>query len=699
MSNPLLIVDISDTGVQGVYADVSGTTPANASELFRDQNLVRDIQLFERDGDGLLAPVDITDAELHWAVGLKDTPPTGGTWGLSYNGDSTGLTALAWDITDANLQTALNANPAVHADGDVTVTKTGLAFFVRFTTTGAKQLFEAAPEGLTPESAIFVGKRPEGTSTVHEVQVIQLSRAPYGETEPTGFVNTAAGEVEVSVAQEGSAGTKASYNVDFSSAPIGGAVQLEWETQASWKLTVTKSNTYVPEIRALAFPTGGAVEDFGGQYMDIFLVDGTVRRVWWNLDGGSTEPAHPTGITNIEVAFATGDNLGTLIQATVDAMAADTTAFDHVTNSLTTPSGIEVPGGWRIGLIYELADAGAVGQPNFWSTEIQSSTTAGETGLGVQPGTDGIGGAVVKLTNPYGKVAFYATSGTTTEPVVSIEDCYDFRAIDVPEDETSDNIADLFQTSIEAHGAFGATRTGNVVTIDPDDTGDFAAPAVTGIGFLFATTEQLGHSISVSVPYNATASDIQTLVGGELTAVVASARRWILTAATTGPQGDIDVDGGSLRWAGVFSGGLNLKRLATEQAFAATTADVIEAVEEMRLTRPGQEPAIVLQRQVFLHRNLIRDGATPAVPSFAALLSGISILKNVTGYTGGGATNLDGVPTIGLVPPIWVQIDHAADGIRTFKLEAGTTAESSPAVIRPDDYNGSTNAKIWILRS
>jgi hypothetical protein len=39
----------------------------------------------------------------------------------------------------------------------------------------------------------------------------------------------------------------------------------------------------------------------------------------------------------------------------------------------------------------------------------------------------------------------------------------------------------------------------------------------------------------------------------------------------------------------------------------------------------------------------------------------------------------------------------SSDVLRTYKLTAGTTAESSPNVIRPDDYAGTTNEKIWVL--
>ncbi len=38
-----------------------------------------------------------------------------------------------------------------------------------------------------------------------------------------------------------------------------------------------------------------------------------------------------------------------------------------------------------------------------------------------------------------------------------------------------------------------------------------------------------------------------------------------------------------------------------------------------------------------------------------------------------------------------------SDVFRFYELIAGTTAESSPDIIRPDDYDGTTNQKIWSL--
>jgi len=76
----------------------------------------------------------------------------------------------------------------------------------------------------------------------------------------------------------------------------------------------------------------------------------------------------------------------------------------------------------------------------------------------------------------------------------------------------------------------------------------------------------------------------------------------------------------------------------------------------------------------------------------------------ITGLTGGGSTKLDGFITADVTVGCSALITPVIGGLtipKTFRLIAGTTAENTdpsagPLVVRPDDYNGSTNAKIWV---
>jgi len=76
-------------------------------------------------------------------------------------------------------------------------------------------------------------------------------------------------------------------------------------------------------------------------------------------------------------------------------------------------------------------------------------------------------------------------------------------------------------------------------------------------------------------------------------------------------------------------------------------------------------------------------------------------LTDVVGLTGGGDTKLDGQATKSggntiIVTGTVALLSYGRAG-QWWKLIAGTDAESpGTGVVRPDDYDGSTNARIWV---
>ena len=80
----------------------------------------------------------------------------------------------------------------------------------------------------------------------------------------------------------------------------------------------------------------------------------------------------------------------------------------------------------------------------------------------------------------------------------------------------------------------------------------------------------------------------------------------------------------------------------------------------------------------------------------------IEYLPLIVGLTGGGSTKLDGVASPALpLGKLVALVDNSTNPavLRTYELDASTAAESSPDVIRPDDYNATTNARVWRLRA
>lgn len=72
----------------------------------------------------------------------------------------------------------------------------------------------------------------------------------------------------------------------------------------------------------------------------------------------------------------------------------------------------------------------------------------------------------------------------------------------------------------------------------------------------------------------------------------------------------------------------------------------------------------------------------------------VTTLRLVDNFVGGGPTNLDGVITVGVTVPRLYFFMHTTGG-QFYWLRAGTDTEAIPNIIRPDDYNGTTNAKVF----
>lgn len=88
--------------------------------------------------------------------------------------------------------------------------------------------------------------------------------------------------------------------------------------------------------------------------------------------------------------------------------------------------------------------------------------------------------------------------------------------------------------------------------------------------------------------------------------------------------------------------------------------------------------------------------ATDTAPVITAQPSASACLyyKGITALTGGGAAALDGIATVGK-SALLVEI-YVADELQTWRLFAGTNAEDAASgLVRPDDYNASTNAQVW----
>jgi hypothetical protein len=124
-------------------------------------------------------------------------------------------------------------------------------------------------------------------------------------------------------------------------------------------------------------------------------------------------------------------------------------------------------------------------------------------------------------------------------------------------------------------------------------------------------------------------------------------------------------------------------------------------VLEFKLTDGAGNRESLLQAAVEVRNRVIQSSAlvpAPASDYYTGTQSNAAFVQNqynITGLTGGGASNLDGIATTAITTALVAL--RLSGALAHYRLEGGTDAESSPDVIRPDDYDGSTNAKVWHL--
>lgn len=162
-----------------------------------------------------------------------------------------------------------------------------------------------------------------------------------------------------------------------------------------------------------------------------------------------------------------------------------------------------------------------------------------------------------------------------------------------------------------------------------------------------------------------------------------------------------------------YTGALNLNTVAINDALERDDADdendiaSLDCNFECTFQVGGSGPwrSSILQVSYTLHHDIISGSeGTPAdaddPDEYLLKASGAEYFPTVTSRTGGTGADLDFVPTttmtVGKVI-FFCDTDPATDEIKHYRLEAGTDAESDPNVIRPDDYDGVTNAKVWKL--
>jgi hypothetical protein len=153
------------------------------------------------------------DDVIRIAAGLASgLPATGGTQPFIYGANSTAQ--LAYNVSAADLSTALNALASIIAAGGVTVTGSNGFFTVAFNNVGARTDFSVDTGKLAPLSAVLVKKIVVGDVDTREVTSIRIQQAPVASVELTDSLPAAAVSVVVNQVGDGTHNHRVTISLD-----------------------------------------------------------------------------------------------------------------------------------------------------------------------------------------------------------------------------------------------------------------------------------------------------------------------------------------------------------------------------------------------------------------------------------------------------------------------------------------------------
>ena len=299
-----------------------------------------------------------------------------------------------------------------------------------------------------------------------------------------------------------------------------------------------------------------------------------------------------------------------------------------------------------------------------------------------------VAGGYIILSDSTGTVGIWIDGGGSTMPTAVAACDRSIAVTGILTGDTSSQVATKWAAIVDADAQFAATASTNIVTVTQSFNGSRQIPTTSGAYGVAETTA--GYSIAASFPYDATAQTISAQLGNLYFVNKVSDTVWELTGRNVGAQAALTLTS-NLTWQKTWTGTLSTSTWAMYVEFATAGTDEITRTFEVQITQPTEQPVKALSIPCTIRRDVIDvSDITTSNPQTFGYFNG-----TITGYTGGGTTNLDGLATINRSVPSLLAFDHASYGGKVFKLRAGTDAEASPAIIRPDDYNASTNAKVW----
>jgi hypothetical protein len=218
-----LFIDLTN---RRLVASETNSAPVGLATFTKGDNGAFNLYFLEATGviNRPFEVVDKSSTSVKLGIGSRTGVPETGTYTLTFGGDTT--SAIDAAATAGAIQTALNGLSAISSAGGVTVTgELADHFTVRFATAGTQGSITADVSQLIPDTVAVIDERIAGSSTVKEVQEIQLRLTPAVFQDSWADLGTTV-TATIATTVTGSDTENAVQRLSFSREPFAGTYRL-----------------------------------------------------------------------------------------------------------------------------------------------------------------------------------------------------------------------------------------------------------------------------------------------------------------------------------------------------------------------------------------------------------------------------------------------------------------------------------------
>jgi VCBS repeat-containing protein len=347
------------------YPNFSSTSPVSNPSFYLGDLAKLQVFFIEETGLGTYPRQEVAGLGtpgIRVAVGKIDASPTSGHFTLTFGGDTTNV--MDYNTTAAFMETKLNQLASIDAAGDVTVSKIGDNYAIKFNTNGSRAAFTGDAAALIPLSNVGITVLQEGDATHPEIVLVHLQQNVAALATSFSALPASTATISTLSAWDGS---RAVYRLAISPDPKAGTFSLAFDADTGTdvstssiavgstaldvqnalsinalanKVTVQQVGAYAYDIAVTAQPdTGGLTANSSG-LLSFTGFEGELDLNTANaisyLDGAESLE------TTLEVEIADGVDHQTVLQipcvlksAVIDEAAVNTVSLDPVLTQAT----------------------------------------------------------------------------------------------------------------------------------------------------------------------------------------------------------------------------------------------------------------------------------------------------------------------------------------------------------------------------